>query len=82
MCGCLSQIAKHSTDLAEIVVEAEIFPGILTCLKYPDGHVRKHAACVIRDISKHTPELAQLVVSHGSVAVLIDYLNQSKSNKN
>lgn len=31
--SALSQIAKHSVDLAEMVVEAEIFPAILTCLK-------------------------------------------------
>lgn len=31
--SALSQIAKHSVDLAEMVVEAEIFPSVLTCLK-------------------------------------------------
>ena len=33
MFSALSQIAKHSVDLAEMVVEAEIFPAVLTCLK-------------------------------------------------
>jgi hypothetical protein len=33
VCCALSQIAKHSVDLAEVVVGAEIFPKILTCLK-------------------------------------------------
>eukprot|EP00798_Chlamydomonas_sp_ICE-L_P009677 gene9677-8504_t len=36
VCCALSQIAKHSVDLAEVVVGAEIFPKILTCLKFPD----------------------------------------------
>ena len=31
--SALSQISKHSVELAEMVVEAEIFPNILTCLK-------------------------------------------------
>ena len=31
--SALSQIAKHSVDLAEMVVEAEIFPAVLACLK-------------------------------------------------
>lgn len=31
--SALSQIAKHSVDLAEMVVEAEIFPAVLSCLK-------------------------------------------------
>jgi hypothetical protein len=26
-------VAKHSVDLAEVVVEAEVFPKLLTCLK-------------------------------------------------
>ena len=33
VCQCLAQIAKHTVDLAEVVVEAEIFPRILNCLK-------------------------------------------------
>ena len=33
MFSALSQIAKHSVDLAEMVVEAEIFPAVLNCLK-------------------------------------------------
>lgn len=33
ICACLAQIAKHSVDLAEVVVEADIFPKILTALK-------------------------------------------------
>jgi hypothetical protein len=40
VCSCLGQIAKHSVDLAEVVVEAEIFPKMLTCLKDVDGCVR------------------------------------------
>ena len=40
MCCSLSQIAKHSVDLAEVVVGAEIFPKILTCLKFPDEFVK------------------------------------------
>jgi hypothetical protein len=31
--SALAQIAKHSVDLAEVVVEAEVFPKLLTCLK-------------------------------------------------
>lgn len=39
--SALSQIAKHSVDLAEMVVEAEIFPVVLTCLKDKDEYVKK-----------------------------------------
>lgn len=55
--SALSQIAKHSVDLAEMVVEAEIFPAVLTCLKDPDEYVKKNVATLIREIAKHTPEV-------------------------
>jgi hypothetical protein len=80
VCCALSQIAKHSVDLAEVVVGAEIFPKILTCLKFPDEFVKKHAATVVREIAKHTPELAQLVVGNGGVGALVDYVGESSGN--
>ena len=55
--SALSQIAKHSVDLAEMVVEAEIFPAVLTCLKDSDEYVKKNVATLIREIAKHTPEV-------------------------
>lgn len=47
MCSALAQVAKHSVDLAEVVVEADLFPKALTCLKFPDEFVRKHAATLV-----------------------------------
>ena len=32
VCQCLAQIAKHTIELAELVVEGEIFPKIFTLL--------------------------------------------------
>ena len=59
--SALAQISKHSVELAELVVEAEVFPGVLTCLKSDDAYVVKNTATLMREISKHTPELAQLI---------------------
>lgn len=58
MFSALSQIAKHSVDLAEMVVEAEIFPSVLACLKDQDSYVQKNIAILIREIAKHTPEVS------------------------
>ena len=80
VCSALGQVAKHSVDLAEVVVEAEIFPKILVCLKDADVVVRKHAATTIREVVKHTPELAQLVVSNGGVGALVDYVQEAEGN--
>ena len=61
--SALSQIAKHSVDLAEMVVEAEIFPAVLTCLKDPDEYVKKNVATLIREIAKHTPEVISYYIN-------------------
>lgn len=44
-----------------MVVEAEIFPAVLTCLKDPDEYVKKNVATLIREIAKHTPEVHVLL---------------------
>lgn len=81
VCSALGQVAKHSVDLAEVVVEAEVFPKCLTCLKFPDEFVQKHAATLVREVVKHTPELAQLVVANGGgVGALVDYCGDSSGN--
>ena len=57
--SALSQISKHCVDLAELVVEAEVFPSVLTSLRDPDEYVRKNTATLIREIAKHTPEVGR-----------------------
>lgn len=80
VCSCLAQIAKHSVDLAELVVEGEVFPKVYTCLKDIDLTVRKNAATLVREIAKHAPELAQMVVNTGGVTALVEYVGDSKGN--
>jgi len=48
----LANIARHTIDLAEHVVENEIFPKILYKLKDSDHLVKKFAATCIREIAK------------------------------
>jgi len=40
-----------------LVVEAEIFPTILSSLRDSDEYVQKNVATLIREIAKHTPEV-------------------------
>ena len=80
VCCTLAHIAKHSVDLAEVVVEAEVFPNILNCLKDADIMVRKNAAMCIREVSKHTPELAKLIVNSGGAAALVEYITEAQGN--
>ena len=57
MFSALSQVSKHSVELAEMVVEAEIFPAVLSSLRDPDDYVIKNVATLIREIAKHSPEV-------------------------
>ena len=63
-----------------VVVEAEIFPNILNCLKDGDAFVRKNAATCIREVAKHTPELAKLIVNSGGAAALVDFVSEAQGN--
>lgn len=60
MFSALSQISKHSVDLAEMVTEADVFPAALTCLRDPDEHVRKNVTTLMREVVKHTPEVTHI----------------------
>ena len=81
VCSALAQIAKHSVDLAENIVEAEIFPKIFSLLKKDsDMIVKKNAATLIREIAKHTPELARLIVNCGGDSVIIEYITETSGN--
>lgn len=57
-----------------MVVEAEIFPAVLTCLKDPDEYVKKNVATLIREIAKHTPEVQNLLIKQ-YILLLIDNKN-------
>ncbi|VDK89161.1 unnamed protein product [Dibothriocephalus latus] len=75
-----TQIAKHTADFADLVVESEIFPAILISLKDQDEGVRKECATLIREICKHTLELSQLIVNSGGAAAIVDYIGESYGN--
>ena len=46
--SALSQIAKHTVDLAEMVVESQVYPAALVSLKDKDEYVRKNCATLAR----------------------------------
>lgn len=56
-------------ELAELVVEAEVFPAALSDLRDPDEYVQKNVATLIREVSKHTPEVAIAVNQHKSTFI-------------
>lgn len=71
--SCLGQIAKHSVELAELVVgEGEVLTDVRDRLKDPDPYVSKHAATLIREICKHTPEVGSECIGLTPAAICAD----------
>lgn len=68
--------------MAEVVVEAEVFPSVLLHLAHRCPQVRKNAAALVRDVVKHSVELALYVVNMGGIGALIEALNQEGSGAN
>lgn len=52
----------HSVDLAECVIDGDVFPRALACFKDMDGSVRRQAAVMACEIAKHSPEV--LICKH------------------
>lgn len=49
--GC---IAKHSSELAEAIIESQVFPQAFHHVIYPDESIAKAAAVLIRETCKHS----------------------------
>lgn len=73
----IGSIAKHSNDLAEVIVEAEVFPSVLIHMAHSCPIVRKNASSLVRDVVKHSLELTQLVVNTGGIGALMETLRHS-----
>lgn len=74
-CTALAHIAKQSIDLAEVVVAPLSLTSLFSqqhLLRHPDAELARAAAGLIRELTKHSPELAQAVVNQGGVAALVD----------
>ena len=76
----MAQIAKHRQELAEEVVNNNIIPRIFSLLKDQDALVKKNAATCIREIAKHSSDLAHTVCSNGGSAAIVEYIFDSKGN--
>lgn len=78
VCSCLANIARHTIDLAEIVVDNDIFPKILYRLKDSDNLVRKYAAICIREIAKQSLDLSKLICNSGGAVAIVDFISEAK----
>ena len=68
-------MVKHGVQLAEAAVEARLFPLLLVRLVDRDEGSRRAAAVVVREVVKHSEQLAAVVVEAGGVGSLVEYLS-------
>ncbi len=64
-----------------MIVAADVFPKVYLLLKDTDPMVRRNSATVVREVCKHTPELAQLIVATGGVAALVENIREVNGNE-
>ncbi|GJQ81956.1 hypothetical protein Trydic_g20421 [Trypoxylus dichotomus] len=71
----LGYIARHSSYLAQSVVDTGALPLLVLCLQEPEIALRQIGASALSDIAKHSVDLAQSVVDAGAVPHLAKSLN-------
>lgn len=69
-------MAGARTELAEAVVAGGALPPALLHAGHDAAPVRRAAACLLRDIVKHSVDLAQLVVNTGGCGPLVELLSE------
>ncbi len=75
----LSALVKHTPPLAECAVQARAFPLVLERMGDSDEAVRRAAAVLLREIVKHSEQLAGVAVEAGAVGTCVQYLTQCAS---
>lgn len=81
VCNLLTNICKHSAELATHVLSKIVHPQkLLNCLKDNDSKVRNSAANCICQIVSKTPETAAAIYSAGAPQVIVEYISKTKSD--
>lgn len=66
--------------MAELIVEADIFNKLFALLKDEEVNVRRAAAGCVKELAKHTPEIAQLIVNLGGLNSIVSYVDSVKGD--
>lgn len=57
----LNEIAKHSIDLAQNVIDAGAAPYLTQQINHHDAQLKKQVCQTLSNIAKHTPEMAETI---------------------
>lgn len=81
VCNLLTNISKHSVELATLVMSKIIHPQkLLNCLRDQDVIVRQNAAMCICELVNKSPEIAMAIASAGGPYVITEYVSHTKGD--
>ena len=63
----LAQIAKHSEQLSEKVVQADTIPLLLASIQEPEIDLKRSILVALSEICKHNPSLAKYIVDQKGI---------------
>jgi HEAT repeat protein len=79
VCLLLGNIAKHTCDLADKVINKVNVQKLLACLKEnEDLSVRKNAAFCVRELVNKNTNIASNIVSNKGAQVLVDFISTTR----
>ncbi|KAK4877934.1 hypothetical protein RN001_010440 [Aquatica leii] len=71
----MGYVARHSSTLAQSVVDVGAIPLLILCMQEPELTLKQITTNTLADIAKHSADLAQSVVDSGAVPHLARNLN-------
>lgn len=72
----LRSIAKHSMELAEVVLKAKGLEALKLCLDNDDTSVREIAASALSQLAKFNPDQAQMLQQQGVIDKLVECIKR------
>ena len=80
ICLLLSNITKHSIDLADQVMNKLNPQKLLSCLKDSDKIVKKNAAICICEIVNKSVNNASVMINNGAAAIIVEFITNVKGD--
>lgn len=81
ICQLLGNITKHTTDLADMVINKINPQKLLSCLKKEeDPQVRKNAAFCVRELVNKNTNIATVIVNNKGPQILVDFISTTKGD--
>ncbi|CDO65110.1 armadillo repeat protein PF16, putative [Plasmodium reichenowi] len=70
----LGKLASHSEEIALTILENDILPHLIYCLKHENKNYRKNSAYTLQCLARHNEKLAKIVGEDNCIDYLIDGL--------